>query len=57
MFEHSRPYVIHSDEECERRKTVETLPFTGRRRFPRSVDVPAHEHARKQFEMLSDQTS
>jgi hypothetical protein len=43
MSEHSRPYVIHSDEECERRKRVETLPFTGRRRFPWSVDAPADD--------------
>ncbi len=57
MSEHSRPYGIHSDEGCERRKRVETLPFTGRRRLPQSVDAPAHERARKQFEMLSDQTS
>ena len=56
MSEHSRPYGIHSDEGCERRKRVETLPFTGRRRLPQSVDAPAHERARKQFEMLSEQT-
>jgi hypothetical protein len=43
MSEHSRPYAIHSDEECERRKRVETLPFTGRRRFPWSVDAPADD--------------
>ena len=43
MSEHSRPYAIHSDEKCERRKRVETLPFIGRRRFPWSVDAPAHD--------------